>query len=113
MSKLKSGRIILDEGASTALSSMYDELKSEACIKITPSKLSSWIIAEFQKSYFKRYKKKITKEHFNSKEYLKAIISNVDENENLEDVLRQALSDIKSPKQPKANAGQETQERAD
>lgn len=97
MTKLKSGRLILDEGAISALSSMYEEMKDQKCIKITPSKLGSWIISEFYKSYFSRYKGKIAKEHFNSKEYLKKIMNNVDENENLEDVLRQALNHIKKP----------------
>lgn len=95
MTKLKSGRLILDEGAITALSSMYEEMKNQKCIKITPSKLGSWIISEFYKSYFSRYKGKIKKEHFNSKEYLKTIMNTVDESENLEEVLRQALNNIK------------------
>jgi hypothetical protein len=101
MNKLKSGRIILDERAKAALSSMYEELKNEKCIKITPAKLSGWIICEFQKNYFERYKRKICKDHFNSKEYLKGMIQNVDAEENLEDILRTALINIKTPKATK------------
>ena len=114
MSKLKSGRIILDEGASTALSSMYDELKNEACIKITPSKLSLWIIEEFQKNLFKKYKSKIAKDYFNTREYLKLVMTNIGENENPEQVLRQALNKItaKRGKLGKTKAGQETEEDA-
>lgn len=100
MSKLKSGRLILDEGAIAALSSMYEEMKNQKCIKITPSKLGSWIISEFYKSYFTRYKGKIAKEHFNTKEYLKKIVSNIDENDDLEAVLKSTLMEL-SPKKSK------------
>jgi outer membrane PBP1 activator LpoA protein len=110
MTKLKSGRLILDEGAIAALSSMYEEMKNQKCVKITPSKLGSWIISEFYKSFFSRYKGKIAKEHFNSKEYLKKMMSNVDENENLEDVLRQALNQIKKPTTKKPRGVQNPQQ---
>lgn len=110
MSKLKSGRLILDEGAIAALSSMYEDMKNQKCIKITPSKLGSWIISEFYKSYFPRYKGKIAKEHFNSKEYLKKIMNNVDESENLEDVLRQALNQIIQPANKKTRGCPKSQQ---
>ena len=108
MSKLKSGRLILDEGAIAALSSMYEELKDEKCIKITPSKLGSWIISEFFKSYFPRYKAKIIKEHFNSKEYLKNLALSLDDSDDLEQVLRDTLKEIKpSSKNKKLVANEE------
>ena len=110
MTKLKSGRLILDEGAISALSSMYEEMKNQKCIKITPSKLGSWIISEFHKSYFKRYKNKIKKEHFNSKEYLKTMMNTVDENENLEEVLRLALNNIKKTSPSKNGRTKEKQD---
>jgi len=100
MSKLKSGRLILDEGAIAALSSMYEELKDEKCIKITPSKLGSWIISEFKKSYFSQHKAKITKEHFNSKEYLKSLMENINDEDDLEEVLKSSLQKL-NPKKPK------------
>jgi hypothetical protein len=110
MNKLKSGRIILDEGAKTALSSMYDEIRDQECVKITPAKLSSWIIQKFHSSYFRQHKAKITKDHFNSKEYLKGIMKNVGEEENLEEILRKALTNIKTPRASRANAKRSQQE---
>ncbi len=107
MSKLKSGRIILDEGANTALSSMYDELKNEACIKITPTKLSSWIIQKFYQSYYKQYKTKITKEHFNSKEYLKKIVSQMNDHDSIEEILKTTLMELKPRKSKALNAKEE------
>ena len=95
MTKLKSGRLILDEGAIAALSSMYEEMKNQKCIKITPSKLGSWIISEFYKSYFSRYKGKIAKEHFNSKEYLKKVVQTIDDDSDLEEILKSTLQQIK------------------
>ncbi len=103
MNKLKSGRIILDEGAKTALSSMYDEIRDQECVKVTPAKLSSWIIQKFYSSYFRQHKAKITKDHFNSKEYLKGIMNNVSDEENLEEILRKALSNIKTPRTSKSS----------
>ncbi|WP_127718211.1 hypothetical protein [Halobacteriovorax sp. HLS] len=108
MSKLKSGRIILDEGASTALSSMYDELKKETCIKITPAKLSSWIIQKFHQSYYKQYKSKIAKEHFNSKEYLKKVVSQMNDHDSIEEILKTTLIELKSRKNKDLNAKEES-----
>jgi hypothetical protein len=110
MNKLKSGRIILDEGAKTALSSMYDEIRDQECVKVTPAKLSSWIIQKFYSSYFRQHKAKITKDHFNSKEYLKGIMKNVGEEENLEEILRKALTNIKTPRASRPNAKRSQQE---
>lgn len=104
MSKLKSGRLILDEGAITALSSMYEELKDEKCVKITPSKLGSWIISEFQKSYFSRYKTKVAKEHFNSKEYLKSLMNKINDEDDLEEILKTSLEKLNPKKQKRKNA---------
>ena len=110
MSKLKSGRLILDEGAIAALSSMYEEMKNQKCIKITPSKLGSWIISEFYKSYFTRYKKKISKEHFNTKEYLKNIVTNIDENDDIEAVLKSTLMELSPRKSKLKRANKEANE---
>jgi CHAT domain-containing protein len=110
MSKLKSGRLILDEGAIAALSSMYEEMKNQKCIKITPSKLGSWIISEFYKSYFPRYKSKIAKEHFNTKEYLKNIVSNIDESDDIEVVLKSTLMELSPRKSKLKRANKEESE---
>jgi hypothetical protein len=113
MNKLKSGRIILDEEAKSALSSMYNEIKDEECVKITPAKLSSWIIQKFHTSYFRQHKTKITKDHFNSKEYLKDMMKNVGAEENLEEVLRKALSNIKTPRTSKSNDKKDSRKEQD
>ena len=110
MSKLKSGRLILDEGAIAALSSMYDELKDEKCIKITPSKLGSWIISEFKKSHFSSHKAEITKDHFNSKEYLKGLMENIKDEDDLEEVLKTSLQKLTPKKQKRRNAKVESQQ---
>ncbi|MBK24497.1 MAG: hypothetical protein CME70_10935 [Halobacteriovorax sp.] len=108
MSKLKSGRIILDEGAKSALSSMYDELKNEACIKVTPAKLSSWIIQKFYQSYYRQYKTKIIKEHFNSKEYLKKVVSQMNDSDSIEEILKSTLIDLKPRKNKPVDAKKES-----
>ena len=110
MTKLKSGRLILDERAISALSSMYEEMKDQKCIKVTPSKLGSWIISEFYKSYFNRYKKKISKEHFNTKEYLKKVVSNIDENDDIEAVLKSTLQELSPRKTKSKRVSKEEQE---
>jgi len=95
MNKLKSGRVILDEGAKQALSSMYEEIKIESCVKITPSRLASWIIYDFYENYFEKRKNKIKKDHFNSKEYLKKVVQNIEEGSDIEAVLKSTLSKLK------------------
>lgn len=108
MSKIKSGRIILDEGAKLALSSMYEEIKSESCVKITPSKLASWIVSEYQKRYFKRDHKIIINKFFNTREYIKKILDETEDDEKLIQLLRKAQSGVKNKsKSIIANNGKE------
>jgi len=107
MDKIKSGRIILDVKGKDALSSMYNEIKTEKCVKITPAKLTSWIIQKFYLRYFRQYKTKIAKEHFNSKEYLKKVISQMNDDDSIEEILKSTLIELKPKKNKVPNAKEE------
>lgn len=94
--KPKFSRIVLDEKSQEYLNEMLLVLKGEGShIKVSPSSLVCWIVSYFARSGFHRQKKKIIKDHFNSKEYLRHIANNLGESDNLETVLRETLNQIK------------------
>ena len=91
-------RVNLDEQAHQALQEMLAELhQSHEFAKIKPAELASWVFVWFYKNAFARKKEEIAKEYFNSKKYFKKIMNSVNEKENLEQILRQALNQIKQP----------------
>jgi len=92
----KQARIILDTDAHMELASILSVLKAEKeFVKITPSKLVSWIIKTYAKKYFARDKKQIVKDHFNSKEYLKHVTKGLNPDDDLESVLKLALDKVR------------------
>lgn len=105
MKPTKRMRVLLDEGAELALSSMNEILKQEEkFILINPSKLCSWIISEFFKSNFEQAKGKIIQSHFNSKEYIRSLADEMDDLDPQE-ALSKALNRLKQrPK--RRNPGQ-------
>lgn len=100
--KSKSSRVVLDKDSQEHLNKMLLTLKSEgSCIRISPSRLVSWIVSYFSKRDFSRQKKRIIREHFNSKEYLRHIAKNLNESDSLEAVLKETLNQIKPSKRRK------------
>jgi len=90
-------RVLLDQEARQALEQMFTVLREEGkYIKINPSRLTSWVVSKFAKKYFGKSKSEIVKAHFNSKEYLKDLASNIEDNENPAEVLSQALKSIQA-----------------
>lgn len=86
-----SGRVILDEAGKAALSEMFSNLKREECIQLTSGRLASWILAHYRANHFERDRREIVQAHFNSKEYLRKVIKDMDPQENVADVLSAAL----------------------
>ncbi len=98
------GRVILDEKAKLAVEEMLDQLKKqEDCIRINSSKLVSWIVAYFRNSGFEHEQQAIIKAHFNSKEYLKKVMSRSSSEEDLSAALQTVLT--------RMNAGAERRKR--
>jgi len=104
MNHINTERIIIDERAQQALSSMLETLKNEGkFIRINSSKLSSWIIYFFFEENFKKEKEKIISAHFNTKEYLKGLASKIDVQEEAEGILIEALTQIQKNKSKTKN----------
>jgi len=99
--KGKQFHLLLDEGAFQALSSMFEILKKEEeFVILNSSKLCSWIVVEFFKSYFVSSKSKIIQQHFNSKKYLKNLAHEINGNEDPQMVLEKALNQLKQSSKP-------------
>jgi len=95
----KGERILIEEGAISALSSMLDILKSEGTfIRINASKLSTWIIHFFFLESFTKEKERIMREHFNAKEYLKNLACNIQSSDEAGEILAEALNQIQRGK---------------
>jgi hypothetical protein len=91
------GRVILDEKAKLAVEEMLDILKKqEDCIRLNSSKLVSWIVARFRHSRFERDQQAIVKAHFNSKEYLKKVVSQSATETDLTEALQAMLARMNS-----------------
>lgn len=91
------GRVILDENAKQAVDEMLDALKKqENCIRLNSSKLVSWIVTRFKESRFESELNAIIKAHFNSKEYLKKIVSQSETETDLTGALQAMLNRMQS-----------------
>ncbi len=78
---------------------MLETLTAEGeFVKIKPSRLVSWILAKYFERGFDRDKSEIIKNHFNSKEYLKSIVRNMDSSDDLSSVLQNTLDKIGNSK---------------
>lgn len=74
---------------------MLTELRArEQCLRITPSKLVSWILGQYKTEHFERDQDRIVQAHFNSKEYLKQMIRGASSAEDLTQALQAALGRI-------------------
>lgn len=99
MNNHKSSRVVLDQEAQEYLNKMLLVLRSEEDgVKISPSRLTSWIVSYFAKRDFSRQKERITRESINSKEYLRNIAKGLGDSDDLETVLKEALNQIRSRK---------------
>lgn len=102
--KSESGRVILDQEARAALDRMYEDLKTqETWIRLTPSKLVSFIVEQYARVSFANDREAIVKRHFNSKEYLKNVIRGVRSSEDVEEALKNALLKVASSERPKTS----------
>lgn len=85
----------MDDLAIVAATQMMAGLASqEDCIRITASKLVSWIVTRFAENGFERDREAIIREHFNSKDYLKKVIRSLDSKEDMAAALQEALVKI-------------------
>jgi len=95
-------KITPDEETQTILKNLIKEIKdNEKFVKITPSKLVSWIIKKYYPKNLNRDMSIIAKDHFNSKEYLKFLASNIKGGTSLENVLKIANNEIIKGKRKK------------
>ena len=103
MNNPKPSRVVLDQESQEHLDKMLLVLRSGGdCVKISPSKLASWIISHFAKRDFPKQKKRIIQNHFNPKAYLRSIAKNLRESDDLEAVLKETLTQIKPRKRRKS-----------
>ena len=95
MPNTPTSRVTLEKEAQESLAKMLSELKREGrFIKISPSKLASWIILYFVKKDFPKQKNKLIKAHFSSKAYLKNVAQTLDDSPNIEAILKETLDRI-------------------
>jgi len=93
------GRIILNEEAKSSLLQMLESLKGDGeYLKITPSKLTSWVVNRYFITSFEKEKKIIEKDHFNSKGYLRNVLKGIEGEDDLEKALQTALARVNRTK---------------
>ena len=64
----KPSRIVLEKEAQESLTKMLASIREEGkFIKISPTRLASWIILQFESKHFLKQKDSIIKAHFSSK----------------------------------------------
>lgn len=86
--------MILEPAAKAMLDEMLADLKArEEWVRISPSKLVSWIVENYRNS-FESNREAIIRAHFNSREYLKNVLQGLDAGENVADALQAALLKI-------------------
>ena len=103
MPNTPTSRVTLEKEAQESLAKMLSELKREGrFIKISPSKLASWIIVWFGEKDFLKQKGNMIKAHFSSKAYLKNMAHGLEDSPDLESILRETLKGI-SPKRKQKN----------
>jgi len=89
-------RTLLDPEAQQALEKMIERLKESGhFLKINPSRLTSWIVCQFLEDGFEKSLPLILQDHFNSKEYLRNLVKNFSEADDLEKFLKETLQQIK------------------
>lgn len=102
MRKLKSGRITLEDKGRSALETMLHSLReSEGNIKITPSRLTSWILERFQATAFEKEKRSIIESHFNSRGYLRDALKGVKTEDELTAALQTVMQRMKPTRRRK------------
>lgn len=75
MKEVFKGKLSLTQKASESLHYMVNELKEEnPYIKISPSRVASWIIDDYVKNRFSSEMPKIIESHFDHKRYLTEIL---------------------------------------
>lgn len=79
-------------------------LARDECIRLTPSKLVSWIVERYLDQGFERDQEKILQAHFNSKEFLRRAVAQASSDEELSRALEAALGKLglvrKAPSRP-------------
>ena len=86
------GRINLTPRAAQALGEMLDETKRRGeCVKTTASGLASWIVSHFKEKHFKKQRETICRAHFDRRAYLRNVLKGTENDEGLDEALRQAL----------------------
>ncbi|MBS1983284.1 MAG: hypothetical protein JST16_03855 [Bdellovibrionales bacterium] len=94
-----SERIILSEPAVKALEQMGASLEARGdCIRLTSSKLVSWIVERYLSNGFERDQEKIVQAHFDSRSFLKRAVTNASSNEDLVQALEATLSKLGATK---------------
>ena len=92
-------RIVLEQGAAVALDEMIKNLKvTEQCVKVTASKLVSWIIERYRVGSFPQDEQAIVKAHFNSREYLKKVVQDIEPGQDVAEALEAALQKMRKDK---------------
>ncbi|NOT77737.1 MAG: hypothetical protein HOP07_01895 [Bacteriovoracaceae bacterium] len=88
-------RVLIETDAQESLDEMLINLKGNGnFVRITPSRLLSWIITKFRTESFEKHKNQIIQEHFNSKEYLRDLATKIQNSDDAAILLTAALEKI-------------------
>ena len=113
MNDKKTLKVILEGDAKAAAERMLEALRNKGEFsKLSPTRLLAWIILHFEKKDFPKYKEQILTTYFNPKKYLFKMALDIGESDNLEEVLKKALKDIKSGGNKKVKDAKEESDQA-
>ncbi len=92
-------KLSLDEPATEAVHSMLKQIKEQdPGSNVSPSGLASWILVHFSEKLFEKYKNRIANHHFNAKAYLRSKLKEIDSPEQLETMLAEVRTRLRSTK---------------
>lgn len=99
-------RIVLTEDGVGSLQRMIEALRAEGdSLRITPSKLVSWILRRYETILFIKDKGVIARDHFNSKRYLQQAIAGA-KDADIPKILQETLSQLRTKtSDPKKSRG--------
>lgn len=90
-------KLSLDEPASEAVHLMLRQIKEQdPGSNVSPSGLTSWILIYFSEKLFEKLKGRIANHHFNAKAYLRNKLKDIDSPEQLEAMLVEVRSKLKT-----------------
>ncbi len=103
----KEKRVLLDERATALVGRVIQELRTKHC-KVNPSGLTSAVLALFFEKYYDKDKAELEKIFFDEKRYLRSVIQDSSNQEELAESIKEYLKKINV--KPKAKKKPDVQE---